>query len=101
MIQEFSEKLSGKSRCPWSKNLFKVDEKSPKLSKERSKIFHTFVIEGMFLCKHARQDMLPGTVFLETKVKDPNQQDYMKLSKLMNYLKAMEDEIPRMSADKS
>jgi hypothetical protein len=95
MIQEFPKKLSGNSRCPWSKNLYKVDKKSPKISEDKSKIFHTFVMKSMFLCKCARQDMLPGIVFLANRVKDPNQQDYIKLLKLMNYLKATEDEIPQ------
>jgi esterase/lipase len=58
-------------------------------------------MKGMFLCKHARQVVLPGIVFLATRVKDPNQQDYIKLVKLINYLKAMEDEIPKMSTDNS
>jgi hypothetical protein len=101
MLQEFPEKLSGKTRCPWSETLFKVDEKSPKLSEGKRKIFHTFVMKGMFLCKRARQDLLPGIVFFATRVKDPNQQDYIKLVKLMNYLKATEDDIPKMSADDS
>jgi hypothetical protein len=45
--------------------------------------------------------MLPSIVFLATQVKDSNQQDYIKLVKILNYLKAMEDDIPKMSADDS
>jgi hypothetical protein len=45
--------------------------------------------------------MLPGIVFLATQVKDLNQQDYIKLVKILNYLKAIEDDIPKMSADDS
>jgi hypothetical protein len=101
MIQKFPKKLSGKSRCPWSKNLYKVDKKSPKLSEEKSKIFHTFVMKGIFPCKHARQDVLPDIVFLATRVKDSNQQDNIKLVNILNYLKVMENEISKMSANKS
>ena len=39
MIEEYPEKLSGKLKCPWSKNLFKVEESSPRLSEEKSKNF--------------------------------------------------------------
>lgn len=42
---------------------------------------------------------MPGIVFLTTRVKDPNHQDWMKLVKLINYLKATKDEIVKMSAD--
>ena len=58
-------------------------------------------MKGMFLCKHARQDLLPGIVFLTTRVRSPNHQDWMKLIKIMNYLKATRNEIMRMSADNS
>jgi hypothetical protein len=59
MLQEFPFKFKGKSKCPWSENLFKVNETSNKLSQDKVKIFHTFVMKGMFLCKCARQNLLP------------------------------------------
>ena len=99
MIEEFPEKLTGKVKCPWNKNLFKVDEKSSKLPQEKIKIFHTFVMKGMFLCKRARQDVLPGIIFLTTRVKDPNQEDWIKLTRILNYLKTTEKEIVKMEAD--
>ena len=58
-------------------------------------------MKGMFLCKRARQDVLPGLVFLATRVKDPNHQDWIKLIKILNYLKATKDDIVKMSADDS
>jgi hypothetical protein len=58
-------------------------------------------MKGMFLCKHARQDMLPDIVFLATQVKDLDQQDYVKLVKIINYLKAIQDNIWKISADDS
>jgi hypothetical protein len=58
-------------------------------------------MKSMFLCKCARQNVLLGIVFLATQVKHPNQQDYIKLVKLMNYLKSTEDDIPKMNADDS
>jgi hypothetical protein len=99
MIQECTKKLSGKLRCPLSKNLYKVDKKSPKIAEDKSSIFHTFFMKSMFLCKHVKQDVLLSIVFLATRVKGFNQQDYIKLVKLMNYLKAMDDEIPKTNAN--
>jgi hypothetical protein len=54
MIKEYPKKFSRKLTFPWSKNLFKVDETSLKLSEAKLKRFHTFVMKGMFSCKHAR-----------------------------------------------
>ena len=60
-------------RCPWNETLFKFDEKSNNLNKNKKKIFHTFVMKRMFLCKRARQDLLPGIVFLTTRVWEPTE----------------------------
>jgi hypothetical protein len=72
MLKDFPEDLNRKTKCPWSENLFKVDETSTRLPENKMKIFHTFVIKGLFLCKQARQDMLLGIVYFATKVKEPN-----------------------------
>jgi hypothetical protein len=48
MIDEFPEKLSGKTKGPWNENLFKVDPMLKKLGAEQAKVFHMFVMKGMF-----------------------------------------------------
>ncbi len=55
MIADFPVNLSGEERFPWNENLFKVDDSSKILDAEKAKLFHTFVIKGMFLCKRGRQ----------------------------------------------
>ncbi len=60
MIEEFPEKLSGKTKTPWNENLFKVDPDSKHLETKQAKVFHTFVMKGMFLCKRGRQDIQPA-----------------------------------------
>ena len=57
MIEEFPDKLSGKTKTPWNENPFKVDPTSKRLDTERAKMFHTFVMKGMFLFKRGRQDI--------------------------------------------
>ena len=99
MVDEFPEKLSGNTNCPWNENLFKVDDTSKKLGHEKAKEFHTFVMKGMFLCKRGRQDIQTGIAFLSTRVTEPNEGDWMKLKKLMNFLKATQDEVATLSAD--
>ena len=56
-------------------------------------------MKGMFLCKRARQDLLPGVVFLASRVKEPNEGDWKKLLRMMDYLQATQDETASMSAD--
>ena len=99
MIEEFPEKLSGKTITPWNENLFKVDPTSKPLDIKCAKVFHTFVMKGMFLCKRGRQDIQPAIAFMTTRVREPNEGDWKKLVKMMNYLKATKDDIASMSAD--
>jgi hypothetical protein len=55
----------------------------------------------MFLCKCGRQDIQPAIAFLSTRVTEPNEGDWKKLVKMMNFLKATKDDIATMSADDS
>ena len=81
MLSSFpqSELAGAKVASPWNENLFKVNEKSPKLSKEVAEQFHTTTAQGLFLCKRARPDISPAIAYLTTRVKSPNQDDWDKL----------------------
>ena len=99
MVEDFPLTLNGTGMFPWTNKLFTVDPKSKRLDDERTSIFHTFVMKGMFLCKRARQDVQPGIAFLSTRTSEPTEQDWAKLVKLMLYLKATQDEVTTMRAD--
>ena len=60
MIEDFPEELTGVGKFPWTDKLFVIDPMSKKLDDNRAKVFHTFVMKGMFLCKRGRQDIQPG-----------------------------------------
>jgi hypothetical protein len=98
MVEEFPEKLEKKS-CPWNEKLFKVDPSAPKLSKEKREIFHTFVAKGLFACKRARPDIQPAIAFLATRVKEPDQQDWEKLKRMMCFLYETQDDVLTLEDD--
>jgi hypothetical protein len=75
MLKDFPENVTSRTKCLWSKNLFKVDETSTKLSEDNIQVFHTFVMKRMFLCKQAKQDVFPGIVYLATRVIESNKSD--------------------------
>ena len=81
MIQEFPEELTGRVKSPWNTNLFHVDPKSKLLDETRSKVFHTFVMKGMFLAKRGRQDIMTGIAYLSTKVTNSSENDWWKLKR--------------------
>ena len=96
MIDDFPAKLEGEGAIPWTGKLFTVDKKSKRLEDERAKIFHTFVMKGMFLCKRGRQDIQPGIAFLATRTSEPTERDWSKLVKLMMFLKATKEDVTKM-----
>ena len=53
----------------------------------------------MFLCKRARQDLLPGIVFLATRVCEVTDSDWKKLTRLMDYPQSTRDKVAKMSID--
>ena len=55
-------------------------------------------MKGMFLCKQGRQDIQPGIAFLATRTTEPNEGDWAKLVKIMNFLKASQNDVASMSA---
>jgi hypothetical protein len=99
MIEDFPAKLEGEGSVPWTGNMFSVDAKSKLLDVERAKIFHTFVMKGMFLCKRGRQDIQPGIAFLATRTTEPTEKDWAKLIKLLVFLKRTKDDVASMKAD--
>ena len=76
-----------KVASPWNEHLFKVDEKSPALSEEDKESFHTKTAQGLFLCKRARPDISPAIAYFTTRVRNPNEDDRRKLSRMMKFLK--------------
>jgi hypothetical protein len=80
MINEFPEDLKKTSAVtPSNENLFKVNPKSRKLSKDKAEEFHTAVAKGLFASTRARPDIQPTIAFLCTRVREPTEEDWNKL----------------------
>ena len=90
-----------KVASPWNDNLFKVDDKSPPLTKEEAEQFHTTTAQGLFLCKRGRPDISPAIAYLTTRVRCPNRDDWMKLVRMMKYLKQTINDCLTLQADGS
>ena len=99
MLEEYPEDVKGKSKTPANEKLFRVNENSTKLDKEKAEVFHTFVAKGLFVSKRARPDIQPVIAFLCTRVKEPTVEDWYKLQRLMDYLKRTKNDCLIMSMD--
>jgi hypothetical protein len=101
MRLEFPEKLPDTTiKCPWNEELFKVKPNAKLLSKEKGKSFHTFVAKALFISKRTRRDIQPAIAYLTTRVKQPNEDDWNKLVKVMPYLKSTIDDVLTLQSDR-
>ena len=100
MIHNFPYDLTkGTVASPWNDNLFKVDEDSQPLEKARAEIFHTTTAQGLFLCKRGRPDISPAIAYLTTRVRNPNEDDWKKLLRMMKFLLQTKQDRLSLSAD--
>jgi len=87
MVDDFPMKLkpSDTTPMPAASDPFAKGD-SPFLNKEQAEVFHTFVAKALFACKRTRPDMQPTVAALCTRVKEPNQDDWNKLMRLLKFI---------------
>ena len=84
-----SKRKTKSSAAP--ENLFVVDEDCKKLNAVKAKAFHNIVAKALYVMKRARPDISVAIAFLTTRVRSPDEQDWKKLSHLMQYLRGTKD----------
>ena len=75
---------------PAAENLFEIHD-SPTLDKPKAETFHSHVARNLCFSKRGRPDIQVAVAFLCTRVKEPTQQDWHKLMRLMRHLKGTQD----------
>jgi hypothetical protein len=87
MLGELPSDMNGESATPAANHLFDVNPKTADmlLNSATADFFHHKLL---FLCKRARPDVQSAVSFLCTRVKDPDSDDYKKLSRVMKYLRS-------------
>ena len=98
MIRDFPAKITKKSKTPSSDNLMDIGT-GKALVGEQAEAFHTTVAKGLFLSKRSRPDIQPTIAVLSTRVKSPNESDWKKLTRLMEYLNGTKELTLRLWAD--
>ena len=103
MIESFphSKELQREVVSPASEHLYLINEKGTKIDSERADTFHTIVAKGLFLTKRARPDIMTTIAFLSTRVREPDEDDWKKLIRLLRYLKGPRNLFLTLQADNS
>eukprot|EP00934_Nitzschia_sp_Nitz4_P001751 Nitzschia sp. Nitz4//scaffold498_size9664//8500//9573//NITZ4_009089-RA/size9664-processed-gene-0.2-mRNA-1//1//CDS//3329553090//1751//frame0 len=86
MIDSMTPDMSGKAPTPASAHLFRTRPDAKKLSGSRKETFVHLVMQGLYLSQRARPDIRTAISFLCSRIKSLDEDDYLKLTRLMQYL---------------
>lgn len=88
ILEGFPEAISGTAATPAGENLFKVRDETDRklLPEEQAQHFHRTVAQLLFLSCRARRDIQTAVAFLTTRVKEPDEDDWKKLIRVLKYL---------------
>jgi len=70
-------------------HLFNVNDGVKKLPEEKAQLFHHIVAKLLYLFRQTFQDIQTAVAFLCTRVKKTDDDDYKKLTMVIQYLRGM------------
>jgi hypothetical protein len=90
MLDDLPSDMDGEAATPAANHLFDVNAATADmlLDRETAELYHHNVAKLLFLCKRARPDIQMAVSFLCTRVKNPDTDDYKKLTRVMRYLRS-------------
>jgi hypothetical protein len=98
MLTDLDKEMDGLAETPAADHLFTVNEGQKKVSEEKAQFFHTYVAKTLFLCKRARPDLQTAVAFLSTRVQCCDEDDFKKLKRMLQFIRATKDEYLTLSA---
>ena len=101
ILQDTPTNLRGTSMVPAAKHLFTTRSDAPEISSQEQELFHHLTMQLMYLSQRGRPDIRTAVAFLSSRVANPDQDDYMKLGKLIKYLESTLHLTLRLQADET
>jgi hypothetical protein len=99
MLANLPAEIDGEAPSPAANHLLTVNGDQIKVDDKKAQLFHTHVANTLFLCKRARPDLQTAVAFLSTMVKSCNEDDYKKVIRMLQFLRAMSGELLTLSTD--
>ena len=91
MLTELPSDMNGSLKAPVALHLFNISKEATKLPKTSAQLFHHLVPTLISLSRHKREDIQTAVVFLCTRFQTPSEDDYKKLSRLMQYIRCIRE----------
>jgi hypothetical protein len=100
MVDDFSVKFKPEdiATSPAAEDLF-AKGTSANLKKQEAEEYHTTVAKGLWACRRARPDIHPTIAALCTRVQEPNEDDWTKLTRMLRYINGTRGDKLTLSAD--
>jgi hypothetical protein len=98
-IAAFGEDITRSAATPAKKNFFDIDDTDALLSIKEADIFHSVVAKLLHVSKRSRLDIQLAVAFLCTRVAKSTEQDWIKLKRVLEYLRGTLDESLTLGAD--
>ena len=83
LLTELPSDMNGSAKTPAASHLFNVNKEAKKLQEESAQLFHHLVAKLLYLSRRTRQDIQTAVAFLCTRVQCPDEDDYKKLTRVM------------------
>ena len=99
VLYSVPDDMEGTAKTPGTPNLFKIRDDQPLLNDNIRELFHTIIVKLLFLCKRGRPDIQTAIAFLCTRVKCADNEDYLKLARVIKYLRHTKDLVLRLRAE--
>ena len=79
--------MRGLAPDPTESKLFNVRKTSPRLNRAEADEFHSMTARLLFAAKRARPDIQIAVAYLCTRVREPTEDDYLKLTRVIRYFR--------------
>ena len=86
ILEDFPEEI-GKTNTLAATHLFDISPESPNLNKDKANIFHQFVVRVLWGALRVCPDLLTVLSHLTTRVREPDEDDWKRLVRMLAYLK--------------
>ena len=91
-IDAFDEDIIKNAATPATRYLFDIREDAVQLNEERADHFHSIVAKLLYISKRCRLDIQNAVGFLCTRVSKPDEDDWNKLKRVLQYLRGTLDD---------
>jgi hypothetical protein len=98
-IAAFGDDITRSAATPAKKNLFDIDETAELRAHQDSETFHSVVAKLLYVSKRSRLDIQLAIAFLCTRVACSTEQDWVKLKRVLEYLRGSLDGFLTLGAD--